>query len=303
MDPFTPVEKPRPDVVSPGFAGGFPHRARFDYSRDGVMRSVEQSLLRTGFDRIDILLIHDVDVWTHGPDYEKRFSEAMAGAYKALDELRASGFVKAIGVGVNEADVASRFLREGDFDTVLLAGRYSLLEQPAVEEFMPLALQKKVGVMLGGVFNSGILATGAVEGAKFNYGPAPKDVMDRVRRIEAVCARYGVPLRRAALAFAAAHPAVISLVIGAVKPEEVRANAAEMTASVPAALVVGAEVGGPAGWGGADAGLVAGVRLADSERVHPGIGQALSLTKVNFVQPTFMASRLGCAVSRLPGAA
>jgi D-threo-aldose 1-dehydrogenase len=236
MDPFTPVEKPRPDVVSPGFAGGFPHRAHFDYSRDGVMRSVEQSLLRTGFDRIDILLIHDVDVWTHGPDYDKRFGEAMAGAYKALDELRGSGFVKAIGVGVNEADVASRFLREGDFDTVLLAGRYSLLEQPAVEEFMPLAVEKKVGVMLGGVFNSGILATGAVEGAKFNYGPAPKDVMDRVRRIEAVCARHGVPLRRAALAFAAAHPAVVSLVIGAVKPEEVRANAAEMSAGVPAAL-------------------------------------------------------------------
>src|SRR3954451_21302418 len=115
------------------------------------MRSVEQSLLRTGFDGFDILLIHDVDRWTHGADFQARFGEAMAGAYKALDELRGSGFVKAIGVGVNEADVASRFLREGDFDTVLLAGRYSLLEQPAVEEFMPLAVEKKVGVMLGGV--------------------------------------------------------------------------------------------------------------------------------------------------------
>lgn len=236
MDPFSPVEKPRGDVISPGFAGGFPHRARFDYSYDGTMRSVEQSLLRTGFDRIDILLIHDVDVWTHGTDFEKRFGEAMDGAYKALSELRRTGFVKAIGVGINEADVCARFLREGDFDVALLAGRYSLLEQPALDEFMPIALQKKVGVMLGGVFNSGILATGAIEGAKFDYSPAPEPILQRVRSIEAVCARHGVPLRRAAMVFAAAHPAVISVVLGGVKPEEVRSNAAEIAASVPSAL-------------------------------------------------------------------
>lgn len=236
MDPFSPVEKPRQDVVSPGFAGGFPHRARFDYSYDGTMRSVEQSLLRTGFDRFDILLIHDVDVWTHGPDFEARFGEAMSGAYRALDELRRTGFVKAIGVGINEADVSSRFLREGDFDVMLLAGRYSLLEQPALDEFLPLATEKKVGVMLGGVFNSGILATGAVAGAKFDYAPAPEPILARVRRIESVCARHGVPLRRAAMAFAAAHPAVISLVLGGVKPEEVRSNAAEFAAGIPPAL-------------------------------------------------------------------
>jgi D-threo-aldose 1-dehydrogenase len=236
MDPFSPIEKPRADVVSPGFAGGFPHRARFDYSYDGTMRSVEQSLLRTGFDRLDILLIHDVDVWTHGPEQGRRFAEAMEGSYRALDELRRTGFVKAIGVGVNEADVASSFLRAGDFDVTLLAGRYSLLEQPALQEFLPLAVQKSVGVMLGGVFNSGILATGAVPGAKFDYAPAPEPILERVRRIEAVCARHGVPLRRAALAFAAAHPAVISLVLGGVKPEEVRSNAQDMAVAVPAGL-------------------------------------------------------------------
>ncbi|WP_460448086.1 aldo/keto reductase [Alsobacter sp. SYSU BS001988] len=236
MEPFAPVEKPRDDVVAPGFAGGFPHRARIDYSYDGTMRAVEQSLLRTGFDRIDILLIHDVDVWTHGADYERRYGEAMEGAYRALDELRRTGFAKAIGVGINEADVASRFLREGDFDVVLLAGRYSLLEQPALTEFLPLALEKKVGVLLGGVFNSGILATGPVEGAKFNYAPAPEHIMERVRRIKAVCVRHGVGLRSAALAFAAAHPAVISVVIGAVRPEEVRFNAADMAADVPSEL-------------------------------------------------------------------
>ena len=236
MDPFAPIAKPKEGVISPGFAGGFPHRARFDYSYDGVMRSVEQSMLRTGFDRIDILLIHDVDVWTHGDEFEQRFGEAMAGAYRALDELRRTGFTKAIGVGINEADVAARFAREGDFDVTLLAGRYSLLEQPALEDFLPLATEKKIGVMLGGVFNSGILATGAVEGAKFNYAPAPADILERVRKIEAVCARHAVPLRRAALAFAAAHPAVISVVIGAVQPDEIRANAADVDAEVPVAL-------------------------------------------------------------------
>jgi D-threo-aldose 1-dehydrogenase len=236
MEPFAQAEKARGDVTSPGFAGGFPHRARFDYSYEGTMRSVEQSLLRTGLDRFDILLVHDVDVWTHGADFERRFGEAMAGAYKALDELRRTGFVKAIGVGINEADVSARFLREGDFDVMLLAGRYSLLEQPALEEFLPLAIRQKVGVLLGGVFNSGILATGARDGAMFNYAPAPDPILRRVRRIEAVCQRNGVPLRRAALAFAAAHPAVLSVVLGAVKPDEVRSNVAEMTAPVPVGL-------------------------------------------------------------------
>ncbi|MCP8937650.1 aldo/keto reductase [Alsobacter sp. SYSU M60028] len=236
MDPFKPPAPKNPDVYSPGFAGGFPHGARFDYSYDGTMRSVEHSLLRTGFSRIDILLIHDVDVWTHGDDYERRFGEAMGGAYKALDELRRTGFVKAIGVGVNESEVATRFATEGDFDTVLLAGRYSLLEQPALETFLPLAVRKGIGVMLGGVFNSGILATGSIPGAKYNYAAAPEDVMRTVRRIENVCARHGVPLRRAALAFALAHPAVISVVIGAVKPAEPRANAADLAQPIPAAL-------------------------------------------------------------------
>ena len=236
MNPLEPVAPRDPKVFSPGFAGPLSHRAAFDYSYDGTMRSVEQSLLRTGFDRIDILLIHDVDVWTHGADYETRFREAMEGAYKALDKLRASGAVAAIGVGLNEADVAERFARAGDFDVMLLAGRYSLLEQPAAESFLPLALEKKIGIMMGGVFNSGILATGAVEGAKYNYGPASPEIMARVRQIEAVCKRHRVPLRRAALAFALAHPAVISAVLGAVKRAEVKANLADVARPGPAAL-------------------------------------------------------------------
>jgi D-threo-aldose 1-dehydrogenase len=220
-----------------GYLGGLPHGMRFDYSYDGAMRSLEQSALRLGVDRLDIVLIHDVDVWTHGQDMiERRFSEAMDGAYRALDDLRSAGAVKAVGVGVNEAGMCERFARAGDFDTMLLAGRYSLLEQPALASFMPLAQEKGIGLMLGGVFNSGILATGPVAGAKYNYRPAPPDILARVAAIEAVCTRHGVPLRRAALQFPLGHPAVASLVMGAVRPEEVADQAAELAAPVPAAL-------------------------------------------------------------------
>lgn len=220
-----------------GYVGGLPHSARFDYSYDGAMRSLEQSMLRLGTDRIDIALIHDVDVWTHGKDaIESRFREAMDGAYRALDRLRGEGVVKAIGVGVNEADMCLRFARAGDIDAVLLAGRYSLLEQPAAEAFLPVAIQKRIGVMLGGVFNSGILATGAVAGAKYNYKPAPPDILAKVAAIETVCKRHGVRLYEAALQFALAHPAVSSVVLGAVTPDEVAAQCAALTRPLPAEL-------------------------------------------------------------------
>ncbi|MFC5392036.1 aldo/keto reductase [Bosea vestrisii] len=220
-----------------GYLGGLPHGLRFDYSYDGAMRSLEQSALRLGVDRIDVVLIHDVDVWTHGADMiEQRFAETMNGAYRALETLRAAGAVKAIGVGVNEAEMCERFARAGDFDTMLLAGRYSLLEQPGLASFMPLAQQKGIDLMLGGVFNSGILATGPVAGAKYNYQPAPPAILARVSALEAVCMRHGVPLRRAALQFPLGHPAVASLVMGAVKPEEVADQVIEISAPVPAAL-------------------------------------------------------------------
>jgi D-threo-aldose 1-dehydrogenase len=231
MDPFHP-----PDDAS-GFVGGQPHRAVFDYSYDGTMRSVEQSLLRLGTDRLDLLLIHDVDVWTHGREaIEQRFREAMEGAYAALDRLRGEGVVKGIGIGVNEADMCVRFAKAGSFDTMLLAGRYSLLEQPALAEFLPLALEQGIGVMLGGVFNSGILATGVVSGAKYNYRDASPEILDRVSRIERVCAAHDTPLPTAALHFALGHPAVASLVLGGVTPQEVERNVAALSSEVPAAL-------------------------------------------------------------------
>jgi D-threo-aldose 1-dehydrogenase len=220
-----------------GFFGGQPHRAVVDYSYDGTMRSVEQSLLRLGTDRLDLLLIHDVDVWTHGADaIEERFAEAMAGAYVALDRLRSEGVVAGIGIGVNEAEMCVRFALAGSFDTMLLAGRYSLLEQPALEHFLPLAQQRGIGVMLGGVFNSGILATGAVNGAKYNYQDAPPDILAKVAGIERICAAHGVALPTAALHFALGHPAVASVVLGAETPQEVERNVAGLSAAVPAAL-------------------------------------------------------------------
>jgi D-threo-aldose 1-dehydrogenase len=237
MNPFQKPPPPRTDVASPGFAGGFPHTPRFDYSYDGTMRSVEHSLLRTGLSRLDVLLIHDCDVWTHGKDEAgPRFKEAMEGAYKALDKLRAEKTVNAIGFGINEADTCVKFARAGDFDVAMMAGRYTLLDQTGLTEFLPLALEKKIGVMMAGVFNSGILATSAVAGAHFEYGPAPAAILDRVRKIDAICAAHNVSLRTAALHFAMSHPATLSVVLGAVRPSEAAANAADADRKPPAAL-------------------------------------------------------------------
>ena len=220
-----------------GYVGGLPHAARFDYSFDGTMRSLEQSALRLGVDRFEIVLIHDVDGWTHGASaVDLRFREAMEGAYRALDRLRAAGAVGAIGVGVNEAEICERFARAGDFDTMLLAGRYSLLEQPALESFLPLAQAKGIGVLLGGIFNSGILATGAIPGAKYNYRDAPPEILARVAMIERICQAHGTLIADAALHFALAHPAVASVVMGAIRPAEVTAQVAALARRPPSAL-------------------------------------------------------------------
>lgn len=235
MDPTR--GKTGPSTGPGGFAGGLPHAAVVDYSYDGTMRAFEQSMLRLGVDRIDILLIHDVDVWTHGADMvEQRYREAMEGAYRALDRLRSGGAVTAIGVGINEADMCERFAGDGDFDTMLLAGRYSLLEQPALASFLPLAERKGLGILLGGVFNSGILATGARPGAHYNYSVAPPEIMARVERIEAVCRAHDVKLADAALQFPLAHPAVASVVLGGVSDQEVRRNIDALSRQIPPGL-------------------------------------------------------------------
>lgn len=215
-----------------------PFEPRFDYSYDGVMRSVEDSLQRLATNRIDILLIHDCDVWTHGSEeaYRARFKEVMDRGYKALDELRAAGAVKAIGVGVNEVQVCLDFARAGDFDCFLLAGRYTLLEQGGLDELLPLCARRDISLIIGGPYNSGILATGATPGATYDYKPAPPEIMEKVKRIEAVCARHDVPLASAALQFPLGHPQVATMIPGARSPQEVRQNVATFTSPIPADL-------------------------------------------------------------------
>jgi len=210
----------------------------FDYSYDGTLRSVEDSLQRLGIDRVDILHIHDVDHGTHGSHEaaEARFREAVAGAYPALERLRGEGVVKAIGCGLNFADWALKFLAAGDFDCLMLAGRYTLLEQDILDDLLPLCERRGIGLMLGGVFNSGILATGPVEGAWFHYAPAAPEILERVRRMQAVCARHGVPLAAAAIQFPLGHPMVGSVVLGAISAREVAENVRAMDADIPADL-------------------------------------------------------------------
>jgi D-threo-aldose 1-dehydrogenase len=207
----------------------------YDYSYDGVMRSFEDSLTRLGLDRIDILLVHDVDGFTHGSREasELRIQDLMrTGGWRALDALRAGGAVSAIGLGVNEWQPCARLLELADPDLFLLAGRYTLLEQEPLRTLFPRCAEKGVGIVLGGPYNSGVLAGKAT----FNYDAIPPAVAARVAALAAACRAHGVELRQAALQFAAAHPLVVSVIPGAVSPAEVDDNAASLAAQIPAAL-------------------------------------------------------------------
>lgn len=211
----------------------------FDYTYDGVMRSLESSLQRLAVDDIDIVFVHDIDALTHGTRAlsDARVRELFdAGGYRALEELKAGGRIAAFGAGVDEWQVCEKLLELAEFDVFLLAGRYTLLEQEALDTFLPMCQARDVGVILGAPFNSGILATGAVEGAKFNYETAPWPIMDRVRRIEALCRDHGVRLPAAALRFIVAHPAVRSVIPGAMSEREVRQNVALLEQPIPPQL-------------------------------------------------------------------
>ncbi len=218
------------------WAGGLNFAPTFDYSYDGIMRSVEQSHLRLAMHRLDILLIHDADIWNHGDNADAVFRTVMEGGYHALEELRSSGDVKAIGVGVNEAETCERFARAGDFDCMLLAGRYTLFEQGALDTFLPLAQDKNIGIIIGGAFNSGILATGAAATARYNYAPAPDTVQARVSQIESICTGHGVSMAAAAIQFTLGHPAVSTVCIGMGRPERIQQNIDLMRMPIPSAV-------------------------------------------------------------------
>jgi aryl-alcohol dehydrogenase-like predicted oxidoreductase len=209
-----------------GFYGTPPLTRVRDYSRDGVLRSLEESLRRLGLDRVDIALIHDPD------DF---LTQAADGAYPALADLRAQGTVRAIGAGMNSAAALTWLVERCDVDCVLVAGRYTLLDDSAAGTLFPLCLRRGVTVLAGGVFNSGILA-GAGDRATYDYAPAPPAVLARARRMRDACARHGVPLAAAALRFTLRHPAVTAAVVGARTPEEVTSDVADLSTPIPDAL-------------------------------------------------------------------
>ncbi len=210
----------------------------FDYSYDGVMQSLEDSHRRLGMEQIDIVYIHDVDRFTHGSAEasEQRIQEVMAGGYRALDELRQAGTVRAIGAGVNNWETCQRLTELGQFDCFLLAGRYTLLEQAALDSFLPICQRDGIGIVLGGPYNSGILATGPVAGAKYNYQDAPPHILDRVKSIETLCRSHGVALADAALRFPLCHPAVVSVIPGGQNVDEVVRNRKMMDRQIPPSL-------------------------------------------------------------------
>ena len=210
-------------------SGGVNDGARI-YSRDAILRSIDDSLRRLQTSWLDVAHVHDPDV---GGDFSK---QVLDEAFPALNDLKSQGVIRAVGSGMNQWRMLALFARHADLDCVLLAGRYSLLEQEPLHEFFPLMIEKKISVFLGGVFNSGILATGAVPGARFQYDVAPEPILEKTRRIEAVCARYRIPLRAAALQFAAAPAAVTTLVLGMVNPAQVDDNLAMLALPIPVDL-------------------------------------------------------------------
>ena len=239
--PLAPGETADPE----GFADSPPARRVWDLSGDGVRRSLEESLERLGLDRVDIVLVHDPD------DHER---EAYEQAFPALIELRDQGVVAAIGAGMNQAEMLTRFVRDLDIDVVLVAGRYSLLDQRALAELLPTCAARGTAVVVGGVFNSGLLADPR-PGATFDYAPAPPELVDRAARLAEVCARHGTPLRAAALAFPFGHPAVTSVLVGARSAAEVQDAVAcfewpvpgELWADLVATGLLPADVPNPAG--------------------------------------------------------
>ena len=227
-----PIPVPPPGTERHGFVDGDPFEPHFDYSYDGVRQSFETSLKRLGRDHIDILLAHDLGADTHGADAAGHMKAFLDGGLRAMAELKAEGRVRAIGLGVNEWQVCDEVLRHADIDAVLLAGRYTLLEQSPLDRFLPLCQARGVAVIAGGPYNSGVL-TG---GTHYNYAAVPVDVAARVKALDAICAAHGVALATAALQFPLAHPCVASVIPGMASQAEVESNLARFATAIPPAL-------------------------------------------------------------------
>ena len=231
-----PINPAKPNL---GFwAGGLPFEHRFDYSYEGIMRAYEDSLQRLGMTRVDVLVIHDVDFWHHKtePLVAAYLAQLATSGWRALAELKRSGRIGAIGAGINELGMIPRFLDLFDMDFFVLALRYTLGEHELLDREMPLCEKHGAGIILAAVFSSGIYATGPIPGAKYNYLEPPPEQLERARRIEAVAKRHGVPLPAVALQFPLHHPIVASVIPGAFKPEQVKANIGYMRNEIPDAL-------------------------------------------------------------------
>jgi len=219
-----------------GFVGGDPFEPVFNYSRDAVLRSHEESLKRLRRDRVNFLLAHDLGALTHKENAGHHMRAFLDGGYEAMVELRDAGAVGAIGIGVNETAVAEELLERVDLDVILLAGRYTLLDRQAAESFLPLAEAKGVHVIVGGPYNSGILATADRSNARYDYQEAPAHVLARADALAALCAAHGVALPAPALQFPLRHPAVACVIPGLVGPAQVAETLARMDAAIPDTL-------------------------------------------------------------------
>lgn len=227
----------RSDAERHGFRSAMPFAPVYDYGYDGVMRSWEASLQRLGLARIDILYVHDIGRRTHGDDHDHNFAQLVGGGLRALEELRGGGAIAAFGLGVNEIEVCLDVMAEIRLDAILLAGRYTLLEQGALDDLLPACAAAGTSIVIGGPYNSGILATGTTAGTPYyDYAPAQPEIVARVAAIEAVAARHGVALAAAALQFPLAHPDIASVIPGLDEPKRVAETVALYQARIPAAF-------------------------------------------------------------------
>jgi D-threo-aldose 1-dehydrogenase len=216
--------------------GGLPFDVLFDYSYSGILRAYEDSLQRLGLARIDLAIVHDLDLGYHAPQarWDALMGQLITGGWRALDELRCAGVIGGIGVGINPRGMIARFLELFDPDFFLVAGPYTLMEHSILDDELPACVERGVGIVIGAPFNSGLLATGPVPGARYNYAEPTPEQIAQVTAIKAVCDGYGVPLAAAALQFLLAHPAVASVIPGPVTPEQVHLNVAAVQHPIPA---------------------------------------------------------------------
>ncbi len=233
---------PEDQVPDHSYVNPLPFAVDYDYSYDGIMRSFEFSHARLGLNKIDILYVHDIGAYTHGAEKNAVYlAQLLDSGMRALDELKTSGAISAYGLGVNEVEVCLDVIARHPIDCILLAGRYSLLDRSAERDLLDVCRKKQISLVIGGVFNSGILATGPVAGANFDYGPASEDVLTRVRAMQKIAEDNGIPLAAAAMQFPLREPVVANVLIGTAKPSSLTRNMELLKVNVPDAVYAAVE--------------------------------------------------------------